>query len=81
MTYWPYYPSTVQTPYTISWPAPALTCSDLDRIRELVREEVHKALYPEESRPSATVECEIHEKRYKGTVYLVEDEDEAQDDE
>lgn len=76
MTYWPYSPSTVPTNYTISWPAPALTMSDLDKIRELVREEVHKALHPEESRPSATVECEMAGKRYKGTVYLVEDEDE-----
>lgn len=77
MTYWPYnQPTVVPTIYASTWPPNSLSMTDLDRIRELVREEVHKALHPEESRPSATVECEMHGKRYKGTVYLVEDEDE-----
>ncbi len=70
-SYWPYtlQPSSVATHYY----SPSLT---EHQVRQIVAEELQKALHPEESRPSATVEYVIEGKRYKGTVYLVEDEEE-----
>ena len=50
----------------------------LENIRQVVREEVHKALHPEEERPFATVEYEQGGKKWRGKVYLVEDEDEEE---
>lgn len=47
----------------------------IEQIRKVVREEMHKELHPEEQRPSATVEYVQDGKRWKGTVYLVEDEE------
>ena len=71
---WPY---NQQQPlnYTLSYGSPTL-----EQIREVIREEIARALHPEQARPSASVECEYDGKRYKGTVYLVEDEDEDEDE-
>jgi len=68
------YPS---VPYTIY--GYALQPSEVDKIRAIVREEIHKALHPEEERPSTTVELVQDGKTWRGTVYLVEDEEEDED--
>ena len=70
---WPYY----QQPNSqiITYPY-VYTLSDvtLQKIREIVKEEIEKALAePADERPSATVEYEQDGKRWRGTVYLVED--------
>jgi hypothetical protein len=76
---WPYYPN--QQPNTnINWWFGSLQQWDLDKIRSIMAEEIQKALAEpeEETRPSATIDCMIEGKRYKGTVYLVEEaEDES----
>lgn len=74
-TYWPYYQQPANN-YTV-----AIGYPTLEQIREVVREEVHKALHPEEERPSATVEYAHDGQIWRGTVYLVEDEDETEEEE
>lgn len=56
------------TTYTFGW------YPTLDQLRQVVREELQNALYPEQQGESATVEYEHDGKRWRGTVYLVEDE-------
>ena len=71
----PYNQPYQQQPVTYTFGAPTL-----EQIREVIREEVRKALHPEEARPSAIIECEVDGKRYKGVAYLVEDDDEDEED-
>jgi hypothetical protein len=79
MTIYPYIQQpNVQPNTTGTWMYGVLSTNDLEKIRTIVKEEVHKALHPEESRPSAEVDLVHDGKRYKGTVYQVEeDEDEG----
>jgi hypothetical protein len=71
MTQWPYIqPATQGYTYTFG------TSPTLEQIRQVVAEEIQKALHPEEQGESATVEYEQGGKRWRGTVYLVEDEEE-----
>jgi hypothetical protein len=72
---WPYNPGTA--PNTVTWGFGSLQQYDLDKIRSIMAEEIQKALAEpeEETRPSATIDCMIEGKRYKGTVYLVEEEE------
>ena len=55
---------------------PSLSQSELDKIRAIIAEEVQKAMHPEQQGESAEVEYVLEGKRWRGTVYLVdEDED------
>lgn len=63
------------TTYTHFRTSNTLSDESLEQIRALVREEVHKALHPEESQPSATVEYQHDGQTWRGTVYLVDEEE------
>lgn len=75
------YPVQIQ-PYTINWSygANVLNQTDLDKIRTIIKDEVHKALHPEESQPSSTVEYTQDGKTWRGKVYLVEEDEEEEDE-
>lgn len=65
MNVWPYNGS-----YTLTYGSPTL-----DQIRQVVKEEIHKALRPDEQGTSATVEYVQNGKHWKGIVYLIEDDE------
>jgi len=74
-----YYPLQAQ-PYTgtvnLTYGSSSLDQTSLDKIRAMIREEVHKALHPEEERESAIVEYSQNGKTWRGKVYLVEEDEE-----
>ncbi len=74
---WPYIQPNSQPNVTYTLGG-GLSYADLAAIRQIVRDEINDALHPQEvTTPSATVEYMQDGKRWKGIVYLVEDEEET----
>jgi hypothetical protein len=73
---WPYIQPNGNITYALG---AGLSYADLASIRQIIRDEINDALHPQEVQsPSATIEYVQDGKRWKGIVYLVEDEGEQE---